>query len=278
MDEESDKNTFLLNNKNNNNNNNNNSDNNDIYNQIIPSKEDNKKNIWIKYQYKFIISLIISILFMIGFIISTKSIFDIKNVDKNVMKEFNITNFYITNETCSKQNNIIIEAKKYYKNINNFHYSRKVTIFIGKIAIFVSLLLLGVIFYIKFSIEKEQTPKIIFIIFSFYLCLLLFILELLMFNILLYSFLRLFDIINFLESNIKNNCILFLLWDYNEKILKHLMKMIMILELLKICNLQILVYFLKQLIVLNNYFYTDNSTSQNEIKKQQSIQSNIIKY
>ena len=106
----------------------------------------------------------------------------------------------------------------------------------------------------------------------------LFIIELLLFNILLYSFLRLFDVINFLESNIKNNCILFIHWDYNERILKHLMKMIMILELLKICNLQILVYFLKQLIVLNNYFYKDNSIPQNKKKKPQSIQSNIMKY
>ena len=270
MDEDSNDNSFLLDD----NNNNNNINNNDIYNKIISSKEDNKKNNWIKYQYKFIISLIISILFMIGFLISTKGIFDIKSGDKNVIKEFNITDFYITNETCSIQNNIIIDSKKYYKNINNFHYSRKVILFIGKIAMFFSLLLMGVIFYIKFSVEKDQTPKNIFLICSFYICLILFIVEFLMFNILLYSFLRLFDIINFLESSIKNNCILFIHWDYNEKILKHLMKMIMILELLKICNLQILVYFLKQLIVLNNYFFTDNPSSQNDIKKQQIIQSN----
>ena len=270
MDGDSNDNSFLLDD----NNNNNNINNNDIYNKIISSKEDNKKNNWIKYQYKFIISLIISILFMIGFLISTKGIFDIKSGDKNVIKEFNITDFYITNETCSIQNNIIIDSKKYYKNINNFHYSRKVILFIGKIAMFFSLLLMGVIFYIKFSVEKDQTPKNIFLICSFYICLILFIVEFLMFNILLYSFLRLFDIINFLESSIKNNCILFIHWDYNEKILKHLMKMIMILELLKICNLQILVYFLKQLIVLNNYFFTDNPSSQNDIKKQQIIQSN----
>ena len=270
MDGDSNDNSFLLDD----NNNNNNINNNDIYNKIISSKEDNKKNNWIKYQYKFIISLIISILFMIGFLISTKGIFDIKSGDKNVLKKFNITDFYITNETCSIQNNIIIDSKKYYKNINNFHYSRKVILFIGKIAMFFSLLLMGVIFYIKFSVEKDQTPKNIFLICSFYICLILFIVEFLMFNILLYSFLRIFDIINFLESNIKNNCILFIHWDYNEKILKHLMKMIMILELLKIYNCQILVYFLKQLIVLNNYFFTDNPSSQNDIKKQQIIQSN----
>ena len=279
MEEESNDKPFLLDNTNNNYNHNNlNADNKDKYNQINASKEDFNKNIWIKYQYKFIISLIISILFMVGFIISTKGIFDIKSENKNVMKEFNISNFYITNETCSVQNNIIIDSKKYYKNINNFHYSRNMIIFIGKIAIFFSLLLLGVIFYIKFNVEKEQTPKNMFLKFSFYLCLVLFIIELLLFNILLYSFLRLFDVINFLESNIKNNCILFIHWDYNERILKHLMKMIMILELLKICNLQILVYFLKQLIVLNNYFYKDNSIPQNNTKKPQSIQSNIMKY
>ena len=81
--------------------------------------------------------------------------------------------------------------------------------------------------------------------------------ELILFNILLYLFLRIFDIINFLNNNIQNRCIILDSWNYSEKVLKHLMKMIMILEIIKICNIQLIIYFLKQLIVLNNFFYTN---------------------
>ena len=230
-------------------------------------KQKGTKNILLKYHYNFIISLIIAILFMTGYIISKKGILNIISDDKNVTKEFNITNFYITDDTCQTKNDINIETKNYYENIDNFVYSRQMIIYIGKLAMLLSLLLLGNIFYIKFKEEKGNNQNEIFFKSSFFLCLILFIIELLLFNILLYLFLRLFDVINFLEGNIKNDCILFIHWDYNEKVLKHLMKMIMVLELLKICNLQILVYFLKKLIILNNFFFK-------EITNEKKIQSN----
>lgn len=43
----------------------------------------------------------------------------------------------------------------------------------------------------------------------------------------------------------------------------------MVLELLKIINIQILVYLLKQLIVLNNYFYNEDNSIPNQLEKQQ---------
>lgn len=238
--------------------------------QIVDSpsypKQKITTNILLKYHYNFVISLIITILFMTGFIISKKGILNIISDDKNVTKEFNITNFYITNDTCQTKNDMNIETKNYYENINNYVDSRQMVIYIGKMAMFFSLLLLSNIFYIKFNEEKGNKQNDYFFKSSFFLCLILFILELLLFNNLLYSFLRLFDVINFLEDNIKNTCILFIHWSYNEKVLKHIMKMIMVLELLKICNLQILVYFLKKTIILNRFFYQEDKS--NEIKFQ----------
>ena len=276
MDEKENNDTFLL--DKNNNNNNNNISNKNLYNPIYsPPKVKTPNYIWLKYHYNFIISLIITILFMLGFLITIKGICDIKSGDNHLMKTFNITNFYITNETCPIKNNIFIESKKYYKNINNFVYSRNLAIFIGKFGMLFSLMLISIIFYIKFKEEKKQKATNVSLISSFFICLILFIIELFLFNIFLYSFLRLFDIIHFLESNIKRNCILFFHWDYNEKVLKHLMKMIMVIELLKICNLQVLVYFLKQLIILNNFFYAENFLPT-RISREQNIQSNIIRY
>ena len=80
---------------------------------------------------------------------------------------------------------------------------------------------------------------------------------------------RIFGIINFLENNIENKCIILISWNYSKRVLKHLMKNTMVLELLKIINIQILVYLLKQLIVLNNYFYNEDNSIPNQLEKQQ---------
>ena len=212
----------------------------------------------LKYQFKFIISIIIGIMSITGYLISIKGLFDISTNNPNISNEFNITNFFITNGTCINHKYMTIkEHKNYYMNINNYEYSKNLSIVISQIMIVISLLFICIIHYFKYSYTKRGNPINFFLLASFFICIILFILELILFNILLYLFLRVFDIINFLNNNIQNRCIILDSWNYSDKVLKHLMKMIMILEILKICNIQLIIYFLKQLIVLNNFFYTN---------------------
>ena len=153
----------------------------------------------------------------------------------------------------------------YYTNINNFEYSKDIANFLGKISIVASLILIGNIYYIKLTFEKRENPKNFFSILSFIICSILFIIELFIFSIFLYLFLRIFEIINFLDNNIKNQCIILSSWNYDEKVLKHLMKMIMVLGLLKIFHFQLLIYLLKQLIVMNNFFYYEEDLNMSSL-------------
>ena len=221
------------------------------------------KNLWLKYHYKFIISIIIFFLSMTGYLITYKGLFDISTNNQNIDKEFNITNFYIYNETCIKNKYITNESKNnYFMNITYFEFAKNLSILISKISMFISLLLIGNIYYIKWIFEKRSHPKKLLFIFSFSLCFLLFVIEFFIFTIYIYLFLRNFEIINFLESNIKNSCIILPSWTCDEKVLKHLMKIIMVLQLLKICHIHLLIYFLKQLIALNKFFYKEEETSK----------------
>ena len=232
-----------------------------------------RKNLWLKYHYKFIITILIFFLSMTGYFIATKGLFDISTNNQNIDEVFNITNFYIFNETCIKNKYITNESKNnYFMDINDFEFSKNLSILFSKISMLVSLLLVGNIYYIKWSFEKRGHQKHFFLIFAFVLCLLLFIIEFFLFCIFIYLFLRDFDIINFLENNITNNCIILPSWNYDEKVLKHLMKIIMVLQLIKICHIHLLIYFLKQLIVLNKFFY--KKKEEENLKTIQSNQNN----
>ena len=68
------------------------------------------------------------------------------------------------------------------------------------------------------------------------------------------NFIRLYEIILFIETNIENKCIILLTWDYTIKVLKQIIRIILIMDLFKICNLQLIIYFIKKLIVFNNFF------------------------
>lgn len=237
---------------------------------LINKNNINIKNLWLKYHYKFITSIIIGILSMIGYLITVNGLFDISANNKNLSDDFNITNFDISNEACVNDKYITISEKNnYYTNINNFEYSRDLSIYLSKFSMFASLILIGLIYYIKWAHEKGEKPQNFFLFSSFLLCSLLIILEIIIFNIFLFLFLRIFGIINFLENNIENKCIILISWNYSKRVLKHLMKNTMVLELLKIINIQILVYLLKQLIVLNNYFYNEDNSIPNQLEKQQ---------
>ena len=240
----------------------------------LENKKNNETdpNLWLKHNYRFILSIIISMFCIVGYLITLEGLFDIKNF-KYENNEFNINDFYIINGTCTNTKYIGIEAiNDYFLKINNFNYYKKLIIYFGKISIFICILLMSILFYIKWAYEKGEEIKNNCLISSIVLGIILFVGEFFIFNLLLYLFLRLFEIINFLENNINNKCIILLNSDYSIKVLKHLIKILMVLEILKIFNIQLLIYFLKQLIILNNFFYYEDKDINLDIRKESSNQ------
>ena len=130
------------------------------------------KEKWLKYHYKFILSLIIFLLFVIDILITKKSILDLTK-DEQIYDKFNLTDFIITNNTCGNELDIFIVSDNYHKNINDFYFSRKIIIYLCESALFTSLILMISIYYIKYNYEKGEKQKNIILILSFVFCLLL---------------------------------------------------------------------------------------------------------
>ena len=101
--------------------------------------------------------------------------------------------------------------------------------------------------------KKKKENKYLKII-SFILGCVLLLNRFIIFIFYLDLFMRLFDVIIFIETNLDNKCIILLTWDYTIKVLKQLIRIIIIFVLFKICNLQLIIYFIKKLIILNNFF------------------------
>lgn len=239
-------------------------------------KKNNNKKYYLKYNFRFLIALIICFICAAAYIINQNGVIDIadssriKTINDNSENEFNITKFLISNDTCKDYNLISpINIEKYFANINEFKKYKALNNYLNSISFVSSLLLLLVILYINrlFLNEDRQNKYLKFI--SFLLGCILVINEFIIFIVYLNIFLRLYDIIVYIDRNIDNKCIIILTWDYTIKVLKQFFRIIIVLGLFKICNIQLIVYFLKQLIILNNFFNYDeeNEDNENEIAK-----------
>ena len=236
--------------------------------EINKIKNINKKY-YLKYNYRFTISTIIFIICTVGYIMNQKGILDISNPSKLNEKndnELNLSKFFISNGTC--QNFDLITPKKidnYFNNINGFTKFKKINNYLIGISFILSLSLLSIIYYINKSFLKENKEHKYLKIISFILGSILLLNEFFSFIIYLDLFMRSYDIITFIETNVLNKCIILLTWNYTTKVLKELVKIILILDLFKICNIQLIVYFMKKLIVLNNFFNYEEKEQSKDI-------------
>ena len=228
--------------------------------EMSKKKNINKKS-FLKYNYRLIISILIFIICTAGFFMNQKGLFDITDPSKiNKLNEksdneFNITKFYISNDTCNNYDLISNEKlKKYFNNIAEFKTFKKINNYLNGISFITSLIILSIIYYINrcFIIEKKENKY--FKIISLILGCILLLNEFIIFIFYLDLFIRLFEVIKFIETNVENKCIILLTWDYTIKVLKQLIRIIIIFALFKICNLQLIIYFIKKLIILNNFF------------------------
>ena len=235
---------------------------------ISKTKNVNKKY-YLKYNYRFTISIIIFIICTIGYIMNHKGLLDITNPSKLNEKnenEINISQFLISNETC--KNIDLIKPEKitnYFGNIAEFKKFKIINNYLIGISFILSLSLLSIIYYINKSFLKEKKEHKYLKIISFILGSILLLNEFIIFIIYLDLFMRLYDIIYFIETSISNKCIILLTWNYTTKVLKELIKIILILDLFKICNIQLIIYFIKKLIVLNNFFNYEEKEQSKDI-------------
>ena len=235
---------------------------------IGKTKNVNKKY-YLKYNYRFTISIIIFIICTIGYIMNHKGLLDITNPSKLNEKnenEINISQFLISNETC--KNIDLIKPEKitnYFGNIAEFKKFQIINNYLIGISLILSLSLLSIIYYINKSFLKENKEHKYLKIISFILGSILLLNEFIIFIIYLDLFMRLYDIIYFIETSISNKCIILLTWNYTTKVLKELIKIILILDLFKICNIQLIIYFIKKLIVLNNFFNYEEKEQSKDI-------------
>jgi hypothetical protein len=227
------------------------------------------KKYYLKYNYRFTISIIIFIICTIGYIMNHKGLLDITNPSKLNEKnenEINISQFLLSNETC--KNIDLIKPEKitnYFGNIAEFKKFQIINNYLIGISLILSLSLLSIIYYINKSFLKENKEHKYLKIISFILGSILLLNEFIIFIIYLDLFMRLYDIIYFIETSISNKCIILLTWNYTTKVLKELIKIILILDLFKICNIQLIIYFIKKLIVLNNFFNYEEKEQSKDI-------------
>ena len=218
------------------------------------------KKLKIKYYYNFLISLIITILCITEYIITLNYLINIKNNFRDIdNEEFNISNVYYTNDICENKKQQI-DLNKYFDNINDYIFSRNLIIKFEKVSFFDSIILIVMIQYINYLYKTEKNTKVNFNILSFISCIILFISQIIIFISFLYSFLRLFEIINFLE---KNDCFKINKLNIALILLKRIIQNILILACFSICIFQVIIYFVKKLIIINEFFFYQTDPNKN---------------
>ena len=252
-----------------------------IYGHDSPNLEENKKIIInrkkrIKYNFKLVISIIIFIITTAGFVMNENGIIDFSDSSGlSTDYEFNITNFIISNDTCKNFSKISDkEIDRYFRKINEYQIIRAINFYLILFSFICSFILFLTIYHINrnFLLGKNQSKFLN--IFSFVICLLLLINEFLSLLLYLALFLRMYEIIVFIESGVELKCIIILTWHYTIKLLKLRLNIILILSVFKICNLQLIIYFMKQLLILNHFFnfnYEVNNVEDNNSEKEKEV-------
>ena len=94
----------------------------------------------------------------------------INKINENSENEFNITKLLISNDTCINRNLISKESiNKYFNNIYEFRFFKKINNYLIKISFILSLTLLSIIYYINKCYINDKKENKYFKIISFIL-------------------------------------------------------------------------------------------------------------
>ena len=236
-----------------------------------------------KLKIKYLLSIIIFIIILVGTIMNKYGVIDLNKVNSlDPEYELNLTNFKITkNEICKKKyvseqiiNNYISYIWKYQisKYLND-----KINYFSPLIG---TLLILSIYLILKKKNENNDYDdyELKLINSSFYFCFFLILLQYISIILYIAMYVKVIKIKYFIDSNMKNRCIIMLRANYILKCLKQKNKIIIILAGYNLCCVILINYLLKMLFVQNNYFNQDNTieieekeSSINRIDAQQSF-------
>ena len=225
---------------------------------ISPENKTLKKKIPLKYSQNCIISLLIFLICLIDLKVDQFKIYDLSDpIEMNSEKknEFNITDISISISTC--QNSKLISAKNiknYFSKINEYKVSSNNIKYYITISFISSLILLIYFYILKLFYEKDISSFKYIKILPFAIGVILFLNEFIVFIGHIKLYLLFYEITNYIQNCIKSKCIILLTWNYSIKVLQQYMNIYIIFCLFEICGLQLIIYFIKQLIIFNNFF------------------------
>ena len=220
-----------------------------------------------KLKIRYLLSILVFIITLIGTIMNKYGVIDLDKVQSlDPEYELNITNFRISkNEKCKDY--ITEESIRIYISyINKYQVSKRLNNKINYCEPFISILLIISIYYIVKQNDEMNENYIKLINFSFYDCSLLLIIQ--YFSILLYliMYIKVIKIFSFIETNVKNRCIIMLKANYIIKCLKQKIKIIIVLACYNLCCVILIIYLLKMLFILNNFFNQNKKDINQELE------------
>ena len=230
----------------------------------------------IKLKIRYLLSILLFIITLIGTIMNKYGVIDLDSVQSlDPEYELNITNFRISkNEIC--KNYITEESISIYiSHINKYQVSKSLNNKINYCEPFIAISLIIFIYYIVKQNDNVNENYIKIINFSFYDCFFLLIIQ--YFSILLYiiMYIKVIKIFSFIETNVKNRCIIMLKANYIIKCLKQKIKIIIVLACYNLCCVILIIYLLKMLFILNNFF-NQNKTDINQELENKSREMSIL--
>lgn len=214
----------------------------------------------IKLKYRYCISISICIINLLIFSLNIQLIKPISSLSSFSLfgYDFNITQF---NTTCQEQYSIPNGLYKQYSfSISLYHCLRIINILLYLIILCLSISSMVFFNLLLRQDDNQQYDKLKTIALWFEL----FKGGLLVFTIVLYltMFIRFSIIINYLEFNNNINCLNVNAFEFVYMILKNIKSSLALLAILALCALIIVIYFLKILLVYNNFFIIKQSTNE----------------
>ncbi len=231
-----------------------------------------------KLKIRYLLSILVFIITLIGTIMNKYGVIDLDSVESlDPEYELNITNFKISkNEICK---NYITEdsISIYISYINKYQVSKSLNNKINYCEPFIAILLIISIYFIVKQNDDMNEDYIKIINFSFYDCFFLLIIQ--YFSILLYiiMYIKVIKIFSFIETNVKNRCIIMLKANYIIKCLKQKIKIIIVLACYNLCCVILIIYLLKMLFILNNFFNQNKNDINQELNNKKRTEMSILR-
>ena len=90
-------------------------------------------------------------------------------------------------------------------------------------------------------------------------------------------YIKVIKIFSFIETNVKNRCIIMLKANYIIKCLKQKIKIIIVLACYNLCCVILIIYLLKMLFILNNFFNQNKNDINQVLNNKKRTEMSILR-